>query len=73
VRECFPVVLLVLARQQCAKVLDAFVVKRSGWLEAGSAEVARRGEVYSIRREAVSDQHRAHLLSGGVVLENGEN
>jgi hypothetical protein len=73
VRECFTVVLLVIARQQCAEVLDAFVVKGIGWLEAGPAKVARRGEVYPIRRETVSDQQSAHPLSSFIVLENGEN
>jgi hypothetical protein len=73
VRERFPVVLFALAPKQCAEVLDAFVVKRIGRLEAGPAKVARRSEVNSIRGESVPDQHRAHTLGCFVVFENGEN
>jgi hypothetical protein len=70
VGEKFGELLLVLASQQCSKVLDAFGMRRISRLDAGAAELAGGREMDAIGREAIADQHHAHAISCIVVVEH---
>ena len=70
--ENFREFLFVLAFQQCSKVLEAFGVRRSGWLEAGAAQLTGARKMNAIRGKAVPEQRHAHALSCLVVIEHGE-
>src|SRR6266702_3113667 len=71
--EHLGVVLLVLARQQGAEILDAFAVRRICWLKGCPPQIAGRGELNAIRRESIPDERCTHTFSCFVVFEYGEN